>query len=237
MRLSNLLCFEAVKRYKHFSKAAEHLHLSQSAVSKQIASLEDHLGVILFERDSPSIRLTPIGERISPHVEAILLEYDKMVLEAKDYLKTEKQKLRIASFYEMAQYGITDLLVNFEHGKPGFHIESKECDHLEMLQLLDNRQTDMIIGYQELWNGAGIGTGYSTVPLRKDDLVLVVHESHPLAGEAAVALINVKDEMFCFSREDDSLFEFFRGLSTILCKLTFLTNIGCNPVSEMNGQL
>jgi len=210
LRFSYLLCFEAIKRYQNFSVAAENLYISQSALSKQIKTLEEQLGVVLFDRGHTTIQLTPIGERISEHVEAILNEYDKMMLEARSYLENEKKKLKIASFYEMAQYGVADLLVNFEKNKPNFYIESKECAHSQMLQLLYNRQTDMIIGYLELWQKEKIETSYYTVPLRKDDLVLVAHERHPIGKKDSVSLTDVKDEIFCFPREDSSLFEFYK---------------------------
>lgn len=206
MRFDHLLCFEALKKYRNFSEAAENLYITQSALSKQLKSFEQELGVILFERNHSTIELTPIGERISIYVGMILNEYDRMILEAKDYIKNEKRKLRIASFYEMSQYGITDLIVDFEHDQHNFHIESKECDHLQMIHYLCNRQTDIIIGYRELWPD---GANYYSMPLKKDDLVLVVHESHPLARKDMISLADVQHERFCFPREDESLFKLF----------------------------
>ncbi|NLY89960.1 MAG: LysR family transcriptional regulator [Firmicutes bacterium] len=206
MRFDHLRCFVAIKKYRSFSEAAESLYISQSALSKQLKSFEDTLGVTLVERSHSVIKLTPIGERIAIYVQTILDEYDRMIMEAKDYLKSEKKKLRIASFCEMSQYGITDLMVSFEHNIPNFHIESKECDHLQMFDLLSNRQTDIIIGYRELWPE---GPDYFSMPLKKDDLVLVVHESHPLAGTDEISLADLKQERFCFPREDETLFKLF----------------------------
>ena len=206
MRFDHLRCFAAIKKYGSFSEAAENLYISQSALSKQLKSFEDELGVTLVERGHSMIKLTPIGERIALYVQAILDEYDRMVLEAKDYTKSEKKKLRIASFCEMSQYGITDLMVSFEHDIPNFYIESKECDHLQMFDLLSNRQTDIIIGYRELWPEK---PDYFSVPLKKDDLVLVVHESHPLAKIDRISLADLHQERFCFPREDESLFRLF----------------------------
>lgn len=206
LRFDHLLCLAAIKKYRNFSEAAENLYISQSALSKQLKSFEDELGVTLVERRHSTINLTPIGERISVYAEAILDEYDRMVLEAKDYIKSEKKKLRLASFCEMSQYGITDLMVSFEHDIPNFYIESKECDHPQMLDLLDNRQTDIIIGYRELWPKVA---NYFSMPLKKDDLVLVVHESHPLAKTNNISLADVQQERFCFPREDEALFKLF----------------------------
>ena len=59
-----LVAFEAAGRHRNFSRAAEELHVSQAAVSRQIRKLEDRLGLELFERLHRSVALTPAGERL-----------------------------------------------------------------------------------------------------------------------------------------------------------------------------
>ena len=206
MRIENLLCFKVVQHYMSFTEAAEHLFMSQSALSKQIRTLENELGITLFDRGHSLIRLTPAGEQISIHIEAILDEYERMCLSAKQYQNID-QKLRIATLYEMAQYGITDIIVAFEQNEPDFHIESKECEHKNMLALLETNQTDIVIGYQEFWPKV---FPYQCVPLRKDKLVLVINHNHPLAKYDTINLADAKDERFCFPLEDSSLFNFFK---------------------------
>lgn len=61
--ITNLQAFEAVARRRSFAIAANELHLTASAVSHQIARLEDFLGVRLFERSAHGVRLSPAGER------------------------------------------------------------------------------------------------------------------------------------------------------------------------------
>lgn len=61
--LNPLRVFEAVARLKSFSKAAEELFVSQSAVSRQIGLLEDYLGIQFFHRDRSGVRLTESGQR------------------------------------------------------------------------------------------------------------------------------------------------------------------------------
>lgn len=61
--ITNLQAFEAVARRRSFAVAATELHLTASAVSHQIARLEDFLGVRLFERSAHGVRLSPAGER------------------------------------------------------------------------------------------------------------------------------------------------------------------------------
>lgn len=62
--INALVAFEAAGRHCNFSRAAEELHVSQAAVSRQIRHLEEQLDTTLFERLHRSVRLTPAGERL-----------------------------------------------------------------------------------------------------------------------------------------------------------------------------
>ena len=61
--MPNLLAFEAVARRRSFALAAAELHLTASAISHQIARLETHLAIKLFERSAHGVRLSPAGEQ------------------------------------------------------------------------------------------------------------------------------------------------------------------------------
>src|SRR3954465_8638835 len=61
--VTNLLAFEAVARRRSFAFAAAELHLTASAVSHQVARLESHLGVRLFERSAHGVRVSAAGEQ------------------------------------------------------------------------------------------------------------------------------------------------------------------------------
>lgn len=62
--LNALRSFEAAARLGGVGRAAEALHVTHGAVSRQLRLLEDHLGVVLFERDGRGLRLTPAGETL-----------------------------------------------------------------------------------------------------------------------------------------------------------------------------
>lgn len=66
--LNALRAFEAASRLLSFQKAAEELHVTPSALSYQIKSLEEHLGVLVFERGNRQVRLTEAGEKIRPDI-------------------------------------------------------------------------------------------------------------------------------------------------------------------------
>ena len=72
MNTTQLECFMAVSNYLNFSRAAEHLRITQPAVSHQINTLEDELGVKLFYRTSKRVRLTQAGHLFSQYAQEIL---------------------------------------------------------------------------------------------------------------------------------------------------------------------
>jgi len=77
-----LICFEAAARHASFTKAAQELALTQGAVSRQVATLEDMLGVALFKRGQHGMQLTPAGQDYVRQVSARLdaLERDTLDL-------------------------------------------------------------------------------------------------------------------------------------------------------------
>lgn len=76
-----LRAFSTVARFGGVSRAAEALHLTQSAVSKQIKDLETWVGVPLFERTRKRLALTPAGERYEKAVQTVLLQLEAATLE------------------------------------------------------------------------------------------------------------------------------------------------------------
>jgi DNA-binding transcriptional LysR family regulator len=76
-----LRAFSTVARFGGVSRAAEALHLTLSAVSKQIQELEKWVGVALFERERKRLRLTPAGERYERAVRALLGQLEAATLE------------------------------------------------------------------------------------------------------------------------------------------------------------
>src|ERR671930_961202 len=76
VELRQLRYVEAVARHRHFTRAAEELHVAQSALSHQIKRLEAELGTELFERTSRSVMPTEAGEAVAARARRILAEVD-----------------------------------------------------------------------------------------------------------------------------------------------------------------
>ncbi len=76
MTLNQLLYFQSVARNQHFRQASSELNISQPSLSRSVSSLEEELGIILFERAGRNIRLTKYGQIFLEHADRILSEVD-----------------------------------------------------------------------------------------------------------------------------------------------------------------
>ena len=74
MTLNQMIYFQTIAKHEHFRLAAAELNLSQPSLSRSIATLEEELGVILFERKGRNVALTKSGKLFLEHVNRILDE-------------------------------------------------------------------------------------------------------------------------------------------------------------------
>lgn len=78
----NLQAFECAARHQNFSRAAQELNLTQSAISRQIADLEQQTGLKLFERVRQRVILSEAGERLLPEVKQLLAQAERLMIGA-----------------------------------------------------------------------------------------------------------------------------------------------------------
>ena len=88
--------FTSVARHLSFTKAAEDCHVVQSTISKQIAALEEELGVRLFIRDNQTVRLTAVGERLAACTDTYMAQYQAINDNIQNLISYTERKLRIS---------------------------------------------------------------------------------------------------------------------------------------------
>lgn len=117
--LDALRAFEAAARCLSFTRAAEELFITQSAVSKQVIALEAALGVPLFERRPRTLLLTPAGERLQRAVELAFAELRAVATELRG---GDEPTLTLATTQAFASFWLIPRLEDFRRRHPGIDI-------------------------------------------------------------------------------------------------------------------
>jgi len=127
--LRSLQYFEAVARHLSFSRAAEELHLTHSALSHQIKALEEWLGQPLFERQARSLRLTEAARRLLPPVAAAFRQLEAAMREAG--AAGRATPLRLSTLPSLASKWLVPRLYAFRAQYPEIDVHISATERLE----------------------------------------------------------------------------------------------------------
>lgn len=123
-----LQCFECTARHLSFTKAGKELHMTQSAVSKQVAHLEEQLSVQLFYRSSSGLFLTPAGKSYYLETLKILHHLENATLNLMAH-GVEADTLHIASHPTLCAKWLIPALKGFGRAHPLIHLDITEQSH------------------------------------------------------------------------------------------------------------
>ncbi|QHQ82460.1 LysR family transcriptional regulator [Bacillus subtilis] len=116
------VCFEAVTRHLSFTRAAEELNLTQSAVSKQVAQLEELLQHLLFRRVRRRLQMTPAGDLYLVEVRKILSQVEMSTHYLRSY-GGETEVLRVSTPYTFGARWLVPRLKGWRLRHPQIHLD------------------------------------------------------------------------------------------------------------------
>jgi DNA-binding transcriptional LysR family regulator len=175
--------FYAVATAGSFSAAAEKIFRTQSAVSIQIARLENTIGRRLFHRTTKSIELTEAGKIFLDYVEKIRNLLTEAQQELLDLEKMERGRLSISTSDTTACYLLPGILQTYKDRYPGIEVVVRNSTSLQTIEKVMNNEVD--IGIATL---AFLKPGLEVIPLFSRFDVVICHPDHPLAGRKQVYL-------------------------------------------------
>lgn len=138
MNLKQLFYFTVIAETKSFSAAARQLNLSQPPLSKQMMSLEEELGVVLINRTSRGMELTPAGAYLYAKAKNILRLMDTTKQEVQDFPSHLGGTLKLGTVSSSGNILMDDFLQNFCRKHPGVRFEVTEGNTYELLEQLKN---------------------------------------------------------------------------------------------------
>lgn len=143
MNISQLQALVAISEEGSFSMAALMLDVSQSSVSRAIATLEAELGVPLLNRGRFGARLTPIGERVVCHARQMLALREQIDLEVNQLKGLRGGRLRIASFRSAATHVLPPIMARFCQRFPDVDVSLAEMEPVGVEQALREGAVDL----------------------------------------------------------------------------------------------
>lgn len=217
--LVHLRTFYHVARAKSFSAAAEILHLSQPAVSRQIQSFERELDVTLFAVRGRRVELSEAGRLLFHYAEQVLSladEAESMLTSLKDL---EHGEVRISSSSTPGNYLLPEPIARFRQRHPGLAITLRSANSHLVFEHVGSGESEL--GF------AGCSpsyTGFFVETLFEDELLLVASPQHPLARKGALTSKDLADQILV-TREE--------GSGTQRAVDEHLTELGVTPVETL----
>ncbi|NJA08224.1 MULTISPECIES: LysR substrate-binding domain-containing protein [unclassified Methylomonas] len=162
----------------NLSRAADKMHVVQSAVSRQLQLFEAELGSPLFARQGKKlIGLTPLGERIMAEVDLINQAKKNIQLIADDFLDSSSGTLHIATTHTQAKYLLPGPIARFRLRYPGIKIYMVQSSPDNLIDLLHQHKADIAICTERLAEDDKL----VVKPCYHWHHVAVVPKGHPLA--------------------------------------------------------
>lgn len=189
MTLNQLIYFQAIAHLEHFHQAAAELNISQPSLSRSIASLEEELNIILFERQGRNIRLTKYGKIFLEYVDRILAEVKNAESRMKQ-LSGNKGHVDIAYVFPLAGYYIPHMVRQFLKQKKnaGVTFSFHQLHTSALVAGLKKDKFDIIFSsYVE--NEPEI----QFIPLINQEMVIITPLDHPLKHQKQVSLSDLEN--------------------------------------------
>ena len=216
MEMSQLRTFRAVAEALNFTRAAERLRLTQSAVSHQIKALEEDLGEPLFIRAKRGVKLSQAGKIALEYVERILDETEAMRERISGRERSPTGRVRVAAATQAFVYLFAPLFESFMDSHPGVDLAFRTTVSTEQT-VADILNGAADVGFASL---AVYSPNLQVTKLFEDELALVVSREHKLARKRVASVAEIQ-------REKLILFE--RGASIRRATDQFFDQIGARP--------
>ncbi|MEU4142998.1 LysR family transcriptional regulator [Streptomyces parvulus] len=183
--LRKLRYFIAVAEELHFARAAERLHIAQPALSRQIRSLEDDLGVEVFDRDRRGTRLTPAGHQ--------LLEDGRLLLASSQALQRRARNaahdVAVLTVGFMPGITLTAATTAFAARHPDVQVRLLRTDWTNQVEVIQDGRADVSIVRLPVET-----EGLSLRPLFNEPRVALLPVRHPLAQRASLRIQDLADD-------------------------------------------
>ena len=200
----------AVAEFRHFSKAAESCHVTQSTLSSGIQELESQLGVTIFERNKKTVLITPVGAKLLAQARILLGNAEDLVALARISQEPLSSEIRLGVIPTIGPFLLPQMLSDLRSKHKHLKLFLKEGLSAELFLKLQQGELDLILialPYPL--------PGMHVEQLFNDEFVLLLSPQHPLHKKKQVSQANLQGEKLLLLEEGHCL----RDHALEACKL------------------
>ncbi|MGC4049104.1 MAG: LysR family transcriptional regulator [Paludibaculum sp.] len=183
LNLRHFEAFAAIASAGSFTRAAQALHVSQPALTVQIRQLEATIGVRLLDRNTRSVKLTRIGQQLSPVIQRLLREIDSVVLNARELATGDRGSVSVTGLPSVCSTILPRIIAEFRQHQPGITVSLRDAVAQVVLAQVKNEEVDLGIG-----SFADADPAIQVVPLFHDQMRVVFPPGSPLAARRSIQL-------------------------------------------------
>jgi DNA-binding transcriptional LysR family regulator len=217
-----LRVFYKLAQLKSFSKVADELYITQSAVSRQIKNLEDKLAVKLCLREKEGVSLTEEGRILLGYVEKILALYEKATKEIDHFRHSSLDKVIIGASTTLGEYVLPRIISAFGRGHPEADIYLQVANANEILKQLSAHAFNLALVEGQFDNHSFI-----VEKVFEDELLLIASTKHPWAKKDKINFSELRNEELIIREEgsgtrkvmEEALVKFGIELSNLKIKM------------------
>jgi len=180
--------FVAISELGGFSKAAEHLHVTQTALTRRVQKLEAYLGLRLLDRTTRYVEVTAVGREFLPQARAIVSEMTLAVGRLKDMSKNARGSFTLACVPTMASHVLPTVIRRYATAHPGNRIRLIDTSAFEVRDAVLHGQAEL---------GIGVPTDrhpdLAETPLLEEPLMFFCRAEHALSRMKSVTWSDMRE--------------------------------------------
>lgn len=193
--MKRFIALQKIVELGSFSRAAENLGYTQSALSQMVSSLESEFSVKLLNRFRTGTKLTLEGEKIYPLIEKTVNQYFMVLEKVKEIRGLETGIVRMGTLASISAHWMPGLLKDFQSLYPGVEFVIHQGDYTSIQEWIKTGAIDFGFVNPKAVNGLEI------IELKKGEMLAIVPENHHLATEKVIPLDRLTEEPFILLEE------------------------------------
>lgn len=193
--MERYLALQKIIELGSFTKAAQALGYTQSAISQMISSLEDELSIQLLHRSRVGVKLTLEGEKIYPFIQRTIFQYQILQEKVSEIKGLDSGIIRVGTISSITCHWMPYLIKEFQKLYPHVDFLFHQGDYTSIQEWIKTGQVDFGFVSPDAVNGL------KTLSIKDGEMLAVLPLNHPLAKEKSIQLSQIVEEPFILLEE------------------------------------